>query len=307
MPIDRDDDAEISAMLSQAEPPKSPRHLDAAILDYAAEKADTSARGSGGRGTFLSLYWLRQNWMSAGATLSVAAIAVSVSLQIFTDPEIANPPSAARAELALGDAAVRKQADSATAVAELEESISISAQSTRQEEASRSLAVTSDAIVPAPRTASQLAASGNSNARATAGAAVDSNQLPVSSDAAASDAPVDEVVVTGSTVRRAASGVSALRQGPQLADSLSVDAVLQEAVVFVLRSSLGVPEQTPSAIPQEFSIRVNPFVEAYRQLADPVALANVQSSYSLARSERQDDRLPELAEELIAALEALPQ
>ena len=58
MPTDHDDDVEISAMLNQAEPPKSPEHLDTAILKYAREKSEQGAAGQGGV-SWLSLTWLQ--------------------------------------------------------------------------------------------------------------------------------------------------------------------------------------------------------------------------------------------------------
>ena len=76
MPTDQDDDAEISALLNQAEPPKSPAQLDSVILQYAREKAAESAQRQKSSVAWLSRDWLQQNWMSAAATFSVAAIAV---------------------------------------------------------------------------------------------------------------------------------------------------------------------------------------------------------------------------------------
>lgn len=78
------DEAELSRLLSQAEPPESPEHLDDFILQYAKEKAPARQAAAGFQ--FLSWQWLGQHWISAVATLSIAFIAVSVSLQTFNTP-----------------------------------------------------------------------------------------------------------------------------------------------------------------------------------------------------------------------------
>lgn len=74
------DDAELSVLLSKAEPPKSPQHVDDYILDYARAEATINAPSG-----FLAVgkSWLNQNWVSAVATFSVAVIAVSISFQTF--------------------------------------------------------------------------------------------------------------------------------------------------------------------------------------------------------------------------------
>lgn len=307
MPTDRDDEARISAMLNQAEPPKSPRHLDTAILDYAAENAAASGHRQESRGAFMSLGWLQQNWMPAAATLSVAAIAVSVSLQTFTGPDIAG---AARAELALGDAVALKQADSTAAEFELEERLSAAAQTELQDAPARAgQGVRSADGLLALQAADRLAADSNRTAIAADGVALAANRQLASPSAAVSDDLVEEVLVTGSSVRRAASTASVITRElqPSLAENLIDDAALQDVVISVLRRSLGVSDQLPLVNSQEFSFRVNPLVESYRQLSDPTALANIQNSYSLARAERQDVRLPDLIEELVVVLEALGQ
>ena len=55
MPTNQDDDVELSALLNQAEPPKSPQHLDAAILKYASEKASAAKSSGGDRWAFLNI------------------------------------------------------------------------------------------------------------------------------------------------------------------------------------------------------------------------------------------------------------
>ena len=76
------DEQALSRLLSQAEPPRSPEHVDDLVLKYARDKTPVVERAS-------PLGWLiERRWIPAVATLSVAAIAVSVSLQIFTSTEL---------------------------------------------------------------------------------------------------------------------------------------------------------------------------------------------------------------------------
>ncbi|MDA1370311.1 MAG: hypothetical protein O2971_06070 [Proteobacteria bacterium] len=76
------DEQALSRLLSQAEPPRSPEHVDDFVLKYARENVPAAERAS-------PLGWLiERRWIPAVATLSVAAIAVSVSLQIFTPTEL---------------------------------------------------------------------------------------------------------------------------------------------------------------------------------------------------------------------------
>lgn len=344
MPTDRDDEAEISAMLNQAEPPKSPQHLDTAILDYAAKNAAISTRRPESSGFFLSLDRLQQNWIPAAVTLSVAVIGVSISLQIFTESDLTNTSKLRSPERALGDSVALRQSDSITAVAELEEQTGTSVQAVLQDGAPRSLTLNSDAgitalgtreladanVSPLPippesdsavrveqgvrsrdgllavEAVDQLDANSNPAAAATA---ADSSQPVVSLNVETSDDRVEDVPATGSVVRRSAISASALQQEPQfsLVDNIRADTALRETVIFVLRSSLGLREQTTLATQPEFSSQVNPLVETYRQLSDPAILTNIQNSYSVARSERQEVRLPDLIEELVVVLEALEQ
>ena len=90
MPTDNDDDVELSAMLNQAEPPRSPRHVDDAILNYAKEKARESGSVRGSGWAFMNADWLQRNWMPAAATLSVGVLAISLSIQVSNEP---NPTS----------------------------------------------------------------------------------------------------------------------------------------------------------------------------------------------------------------------
>ena len=104
MPTKQDlDDAELSVLLSRAEPPKSPQHVDDYILAYARAQAAASEPGSRWRFLAVSKNWLNQNRFSAVATISVAVIAVSLSFQNFVAPSVD--------EIALATAAGRGVAD----------------------------------------------------------------------------------------------------------------------------------------------------------------------------------------------------
>lgn len=79
-------DADLSALLSRAEPPKSPQHVDDFILNYAKENAPRSDAVSPGQFLFFNKQWLSRNWISAVATFSIAVVAVSVTLQGLNTP-----------------------------------------------------------------------------------------------------------------------------------------------------------------------------------------------------------------------------
>lgn len=84
MPTDhQDDDKALSELLQQIEPPKSPSHLDETILKRARQKAESL------RETSDSHNWLAGvQWRSAIAVFSVAAVALSVSLQLINNEQL---------------------------------------------------------------------------------------------------------------------------------------------------------------------------------------------------------------------------
>ncbi len=316
MPTDHDDDVEISAMLNQAEPPKSPKHLDAVILKYAKEKAIESAPGRSGF-SWPSLAWLQQNWMPAAATLSVAAIAVSVSLPMFTEPDLQSAEKPGLAEFSLNDSVPARQSTPASAAVEAEERLRPAA--ALQDAASRSLAVGVSAVQPALER-SQSSTPSLSQARLSAAgvspdtvqtfeelAEADPGQTAIALSAGIADDRAEEDLASAAAARSGVRRNPALIQEPppSFAETLIEDAELQESVVAVLRRSLGTGDQTAIAAQQDFSLLIDPLVDAYRQLTDAADLRSVQSRYTLARSERLDSRLPESVEELISRIEAL--
>ena len=91
------DDAALSRLLSQAEPPRSPQHVDEAVLRYARENAPDTA------GQAASSFWfINRRWIPVLATFSVAALGVSVSLQIFSPNELEQDAVATLSEAEFG-------------------------------------------------------------------------------------------------------------------------------------------------------------------------------------------------------------
>lgn len=307
MPTDQDDDVEISAILNQAEPPKSPKHVDAAILKYAREQAKETTLEKSSSSGWLSLSWLQQNWMPAAATLSIAAIAVSVSLQIFVEPDLQSSSKSASAELALSDSVATRQSAPATAVVEAEQQSRTSAalSSSLQDAASRSLTAQPLPERREPTVANQslgtTAQVQSSAARTTSIAAQSSEEITET------DELIEEALANTAAASSSVRSRSAFTQepSPSFTEILADDVGLQEAVVSVLLSSLGVSEQTVVVAPQDFSLLINSLVEAYLQVPDTPLLREMQNRYSLARSEQSDSRLPESLAELVSLLEGL--
>lgn len=316
MPTDQIDDVEISAVLNQAEPPKSPKHLDTAILKYAKEKATESAPGQDGGASWLSLSWLQENWMSAAATLSVAAIGVAISLQIFTEPDLQSAAKAGRAEIALSDSVPTRQSAPASVAVETEEqprpsaavssprSLAAGAVAAQSVEVRR---VLEDANLSQAATASSLDSTSSAVQAEIAAVGASSNAAQVIEELAEADDRVEEALAATSSASSGVRSRPALtqEQPPSFAEDLVEDAGLRETVIIVLRRSLGVREQSAIAVQREFSLQVNPLVETYRELSDPGVLLNIQNRYSVARSERLDSRLPETVGELVSLLEDL--
>ena len=98
-------DRQLSELLEQAEPPKSPDHLDESILSYARDNVPDGPAKSPWQFFFNGTYWLNQHWVTALTTVSVAVIAVSISLQnLNTNSEPASfsmPASSDLQEVAL--------------------------------------------------------------------------------------------------------------------------------------------------------------------------------------------------------------
>ena len=267
-------DNELSALLHKAEPPQSPAHLDEAILAYAREHVPaTAAKHS----FFGDMRWMQRNWVSAAATFSVAAIAISVSLQFFTDPELPRATAGSRTqELALGSARALELADEEAKVAEREEIFP---------------------QAPAPPASSPV-----QEAR-------QQQELFVidTADSPASAAPLIAADAAGGvTARRNSNEIDTSTQSLQnLASILPADSALQETVIITLRRALGTREQNSVVRRGSFPEEIRPYIETYRGLRDAVILANVQNRFSVARADLLETRLPESIEELVTLLETL--
>jgi hypothetical protein len=91
------DEKELSRLLSQAEPPRSPQHVDEAVLRYARENAPDIERQASS-----SFWFINRRWIPVLATLSIAALAVSVSLPIFSPSELEQDAVATVSEAEFG-------------------------------------------------------------------------------------------------------------------------------------------------------------------------------------------------------------
>lgn len=273
-----DNDRELSALLQKAEPPKSPAHLDEAILRYAREHAPASKQSLSGNWS-----WLQRHWVSAAATFSVAAIAISVSLPFFSDPQSVNSPTISRTqELALGISASSAvaEADAKALAAVLDERQSLEPQAIQPQ-------------APAPAQEARLR---QEFAAADTDAVADRT---ITATAATADANV--------ATRRANAAAPAATSvpAPELAEMVRDDVALQDTVIIALRRALGVREQSAVVRRGRFTDEISIYIETWRGLRDSVILANVQNRYSVARADLLDARLPETVAELVSLLETL--
>ena len=286
MPNRLDNDSELAALLQKAEPPQSPAHLDEAILAYARKHVPVPEAK---RSLFGDMRWMQRNWVSAVATFSIAAIAISVSLQFFTDPELPRASTATRTEaLAVETAAAREPVD---ATAKLEQRMEL-AEPTRAAPAAASLqdaqaGLELDATAAAP---------------ASAAAFIAEELATVTADTAVAAAPAVEL-----TAGRSASNQLAVisPELQNLAGTVTADAALQSTVISVMRRALGSREQNSVIRRGNFPDEIRPYIETYRGLRDATILANVQNRYRSARSDLLEARLPETVEELVSMLETL--
>ncbi len=92
----RPTDSELSRLLQSAEPPRSPSHVDEIILRQARDKAAEMKAPS----TSTSAWLAPSAWVPALATLSIAVVAVSVTLQAPNDGSRLEPSDLEIAELA---------------------------------------------------------------------------------------------------------------------------------------------------------------------------------------------------------------
>ncbi|MSR11715.1 MAG: hypothetical protein EXR84_07945 [Gammaproteobacteria bacterium] len=288
MPNKLDNDSELAALLHKAEPPQSPAHLDEAILAYAREHVPVpEAKHS----LFGDMRWMQRNWVSAVATFSIAAIAISVSLQFFTDPELPRAPTATRTEaLAVETATARELAD---ATAKLEQ---------RMELAEPTLAAPAAVPLQDTQAGLELDAGAAAIAPASATAFIAEELTAATADTAVAAAPA--IALTAG--RSASNQLAAISPELQnLVGTVTADAALQSTVISVMRRALGSREQNSVMRRGNFPDEIRPYIETYRGLRDATILANVQNRYRSARSDLLETRLPETVEELVSMLETL--
>lgn len=331
MPTNQDDDVELSAMLNQAEPPKSPRHVDEAILKYAREKASETGTARGNGLAFLNIDWLHRNWVSAAATLSIAVLAVSLSLQTFDEPNSSSktvgggidfasnesiaepaaietaalgqtsgntaPQSDAVSDAAAPNAAARQTFSDANTAAFAAPPVVETAARREQEEQ----------IAAAPTTArtaitGQLQSAGNQTTGVDADRSNGDDIALASADV--SDAVVEEVFVTGAAVRRSAASAAASSQQAQtsLTDAIAEDPALLLTVITVLGNAMGLEVQPPAADQEASPDQLNVLIAAYHEVSDATTLADIENRYAAARVEAQESRLPVSVEELVNIL-----
>lgn len=127
MPTDQqDDDKRLSDLLQQIEPPKSPFQLDELILKRAREKAEAQRDKNQPAGN----RWFGNEWRSAIAVFSVAAIAISVSIQVYNNDAVENEvvrfePSQAPAVESLNTGIEEQEFPADVATLALEQSVAL--------------------------------------------------------------------------------------------------------------------------------------------------------------------------------------
>jgi len=318
MPISPDNDKELSALLNKAEPPQSPAHLDAAILQYAREHAPTAPKQE----LPWSSLWLQRNWLTAAATVAVAAIAIAVSLQFLTGPEITRKAELSRTEeLALGisqsvasndfvteilsDAVLETDAITVAASGASRERLELETATSAPEARLRQDAAATDAPALAVETAAPAIAA--SAVRVDSAVQVDSADQVAS--AGRVDTPATAAAITtrsSNTVELpAAPSANPALVAPDLLESLTNETALQDTVSIALRRTLGVREQSVAVRRGTFIDEIKIYLETYRGLTNATILSNVQNRYSVARGELLDARLPDTITELVAVLETL--
>lgn len=267
MPTKQDlDDAELSVLLTKAEPPKSPQHVDDYILAYARAQAVASEPGSRWRFLAVSKNWLNQNWFSAVATISVAVIAVSLSFQNFVPPSVD--------EIALATAAGRGVADFDV---ELDAPAGLRVQATQSLLAVNELSV-EELPVEEEATLTLALKVDNANLAAAPG-------------------------LVRSNLQAAASPVAATRPG--LDTLLAADAAAQQSLIEMLTRVLIGPDQNGLATSAPLPDLIAPLISAYNQLADEPTIAAAADRYRDARLNFTAFDLPESLAQLMDFLQAL--
>ena len=297
MPTKQDlDDAELSVLLTKAEPPKSPQHVDDYILAYARAQAVASKPGSRWQFLAVSKSWLNQNWVFAVATISVAVIAVSLSFQNFITPSMD--------EIALTTATGRGVADfdapAGLRFQPTQTSLSGDELSVATVSPSRLLAADDNEYRAARAVADELSQSRLAQPAATVASGA-------SSQKEVRDNVLEELVVATGLVRSnaqaAASPVATARPG--LDTLVAADPAAQQSLVEMLTRVLIGPDQLELAGSAPLADLIAPLISAYNEIADEPIIAATADRYRDARLNFAAFNLPESLAQLMDFLQAI--
>ncbi len=297
MPTKQDlDDAELSVLLTKAEPPKSPQHVDDYILAYARAQAVASKPGSRWQFLAVSKSWLNQNWVFAVATISVAVIAVSLSFQNFITPSMD--------EIDLTTATGR-------GVADFDAPVGLRFQPTQT-------LLSGDELSVATVSPSRLLAADDNEYRAARAVADELSQSRLAQPAATvasgassqkevRDNVLEELVVATGLVRSnaqaAASPVATARPG--LDTLVAADPAAQQSLVEMLTRVLIGPDQLELAGSAPLADLIAPLISAYNEIADEPIIAATADRYRDARLNFTAFNLPESLAQLMDFLQAI--
>ncbi|HIL62913.1 MAG TPA: hypothetical protein EYG42_05625 [Porticoccaceae bacterium] len=297
MPTKQDlDDAELSVLLTKAEPPKSPQHVDDYILAYARAQAVASKPGSRWQFLAVSKSWLNQNWVFAVATISVAVIAVSLSFQNFITPSMD--------EIDLTTATGRGVADfdapAGLRFQPTQTSLSGDELSVATVSPSRLLAADDNEYRAARAVADELSQSRLAQPAATVASGA-------SSQKEVRDNVLEELVVATGLVRSnaqaAASPVATARPG--LDTLVAADPAAQQSLVEMLTRVLIGPDQLELAGSAPLADLIAPLISAYNEIADEPIIAATADRYRDARLNFTAFNLPESLAQLMDFLQAI--
>ena len=297
MPTKQDlDDAELSVLLSKAEPPKSPQHVDDYILAYARAQAVASKPGSRWQFLAVSKSWLNQNWVFAVATISVAVIAVSLSFQNFITPSM----DEINLTTATGRGVADFDAPAGLRFQPTQTSLSGDELSVATVSPSRLLAADDNEYRAARAVADELSQSRLAQPAATVASGA-------SSQKEVRDNVLEELVVATGLVRSnaqaAASPVATARPG--LDTLVAADPAAQQSLVEMLTRVLIGPDQLELAGSAPLADLIAPLISAYNEIADEPIIAATADRYRDARLNFTAFNLPESLAQLMDFLQAI--
>lgn len=332
MPTKSDsDDRKLSALLNQTEPPRSPEHLDEIIINHARLKAE-QRRELSSPGPF---GWLGQNWKSTVSVFAVSAIALSVTLQSI---DVAQPDLPVRSiaqapgnQISFRDALVQSEEiqPASLGVEEAEfdvtaiDSSVINSNNNSPEPVQRSLQIElqetsqASAVVEPAATASlaptpTVLTSAAEKVEEVATVAVNAVTFESAVDASI-DEVIEEVVVTGSFIRR--SSFAAASRGGQvdLSTIINADILRQQSFLQLLSevllddtTQLAAPTSSTEASRQSLRDSRVLLQQAYQQLTEATPVQLSMEKYQQLKLGFNDFPLPETLEQamdLVATLE----